>query len=248
MRRGPGKTCGGNMERPIIFIDEDRCDGCGQCVLECAEGALAVVDGKVRLISDSYCDGLGACLSCPRDALRLVTREAAAFDEAAALAARAARRGETPGGERGCPGSAARTLTPLAPLAAQTEAGTPVLRARTPTWPLQLRLIPPAAPFLRHADILLAAQCAGFALPDLHERWLRGRVPVIACPKLDTDGSGTLDRLTALLRGHADAPPASLTVLRMSVPCCAGLDRLAHAAVRRAGLGLIPQTRIVSLG
>lgn len=239
------------MERPIIFIDEDRCDGCGQCVLECAEGALAVVDGKVRLISDSYCDGLGACLHCPRDALRLVTREAAAFDEAAALAAKTARReGAASGGEQArCPGSAARTLAPLAARTAEGVApfAAPTLKARTATWPLQLRLIPPAAPFLRHADILLAAHCAGFALPDLHTGLLRGRVPVIACPKLLDTGDDAQERLTALLRGHAGAPPSSLTVLRMSVPCCAGLERLARAAVRQAGLDLIPRTHVVSL-
>lgn len=236
------------MERPIIYIDEERCDGCGQCVLDCAEGALAVVDGKARLISESYCDGLGACLNCPRDALRLITREAPEFDEAAALAAKAAREGRaSSGGGHGCPGSAARSLSPLTPLDAPQEA-TATARAQLPTWPLQLRLMPPSAPFLRHADILLAAHCAGFALPNLHAEWLRGRVPIIACPKLDNGNNDYLDRLTAILRGHADAPPRSLTVLRMSVPCCAGLEHLARAAVRQAGLSLTPQAHVISLG
>ena len=234
------------MERPIIYIDEERCDGCGQCVLDCAEGALAVVDGKARLISDSYCDGLGACLNCPQDALRLVTREAAAFDEAAALAAKAAQRTPAHAGQ-GCPGSAARSFAPLTPLDAPTE--TPdAVPARTATWPLQLWLVPPAAPFLRHADILLAAHCAGFVLPDLHARWLRGRALIIACPKLDNGNNDYLDRLMSILRGHADAPPRSLTILRMSVPCCGGLEHLARVAVRQAGLDLTPQTHVVSLG
>lgn len=237
------------MERPIIYIDEDRCDGCGKCVLDCAEGALAVIDGKARLISESYCDGLGACLNCPQDALRLITREAPDFDEAAALAAKAAREGRSSsGGGHGCPGSAARSLAPLSPLEAPTAAAASTLRAQTPSWPLQLRLMPPTAPFLRHAHILLAAHCAGFALPDLHERWLRGRVPVIACPKLDNSNNDYLDRLVAILRGHADAPPRSLTILRMSVPCCAGLEHLAHAAVRQAGLDIVPQIHVISLG
>ena len=236
------------MERPIIYIDEERCDGCGQCVLDCAEGALAVVDGKARLVSESYCDGLGACLNCPRDALRLITREAPEFDEAAALAAKAAREGRASyGGGHGCPGSAARSLSPLTPLDAPQDTAATV-RAQLPTWPLQLRLMPPSAPFLRHADILLAAHCAGFALPNLHAEWLRGRVPIIACPKLDNGNNDYLDRLTAILRGHADAPPRSLTVLRMSVPCCAGLEHLARAAVRQAGLSLTPRAHVISLG
>lgn len=237
------------MERPIIYIDEDRCDGCGKCVLDCAEGALAVIDGKARLISESYCDGLGACLNCPQDALRLITREAPDFDEAAALAAKAAREGRSPsGGGHGCPGSAARSLTPLSPLDAPAASAASTLRAQVPTWPLQLRLMPPTAPFLRHAHLLLAAHCAGFALPDLHERWLRGRVPVIACPKLDNGNNDYLDRLVAILLGHADAPPRSLTILRMSVPCCGGLEHLAHAAVRQAGLDIVPQIHVISLG
>lgn len=237
------------MERPIIYIDEERCDGCGKCVLDCAEGALAVIDGKARLISESYCDGLGACLNCPQDALRLITREAPDFDEAAALAAKAAREGRSSsGGGHGCPGSVARSLAPLSPLEAPTAAAASTLRAQAPSWPLQLRLMPPTAPFLRHAHILLAAHCAGFALPDLHERWLRGRVPVIACPKLDNSNNDYLDRLVAILRGHADAPPRSLTILRMSVPCCAGLEHLAHAAVRQAGLDIVPQIHVISLG
>lgn len=237
------------MERPIIHIDEDLCDGCGQCVLDCAEGALAVVDGKARLISESYCDGLGACLNCPRGALRLITREAPDFDEAAALAAKAAREGRPAfSGRHGCPGSAARSLTQLTPLDTPTGGAASTLRAQLPAWPLQLRLLPPTASFLRHADILLAAHCAGFALPDLHERWLCGRVPVIACPKLDNGNNEYLDRLAAILRGHADAPPRSLTVLRMSVPCCAGLEHLARAAVQQAGLNIVPQTHVISLG
>lgn len=144
------------MERPIIEIDEEKCDGCGQCVLDCAEGALAVVNGKARLIRDSYCDGLGACLNCPRGALRIVMREAEAFDEAAALAAKAARDGQAR--PQGCPGSRPRTFAApgniaaapaLTPLFSAADNDIPdSLRARTPSWPIQLRLLPPQAPFL----------------------------------------------------------------------------------------------------
>lgn len=245
------------MERPIIQIDEERCDGCGQCVLACAEGALAIRDGKARLISDTYCDGLGACLSCPRDALKLVVRDAPDFDEAAALAAKAARTDIPKPHAGGCPGSAARVLNPAAgqappvPLASAAAAGAAdggSVPAVLPSWPLQLRLLPPTAPFLRGARILLAAHCSGFALPNLHADWLAGRIPVIACPKLDDAGREYLPRLTAILRGHADAPPVSIDVLRMSVPCCSGLEHLARAAVREAGPDIPIRCHVVRLG
>lgn len=205
------------MERPIIEIDEEKCDGCGQCVLDCAEGALAVVNGKARLIRDSYCDGLGACLNCPRGALRIVMREAEAFDEAAALAAKAARDGQAR--PQGCPGSRPRTFAApgniaaapaLTPLFSAADNDIPdSLRARTPSWPIQLRLLPPQAPFLSGAHVLLAAQCSGFVLPGLHTDWLQGRIPVIACPKLDNNGDYA-ERLARLFAMR----PASVTLLR----------------------------------
>ena len=237
------------MERPIIEIDEAKCNGCGQCALDCAEGALAVIDGKARLISEVFCDGLGACLNCPQGALTLTTREAPEFDEKAALAAKA-RRESPDGAERaaqprpagGCPGSAARSLRPLAgPAAAATDAA---LRVELPTWPIQLRLVPPQAPFLNGAHLLLAAHCAGFALPRLHRDWLAGRVPLIACPKLE-DNALLLEKLTAILRGGRIA---GLTVLRMSVPCCGGLDRLAREALDKAGCDLPLESHVACLG
>ena len=226
------------MERPIIEIDEAKCDGCGQCVLDCAEGALAVVDGKARLIRDSYCDGLGACLNCPRGALRIVMREAEAFDEAAALAAKAARDGQAR--PQGCPGSRLRTFAAPGDAPAAAPSLTPLfsaadddipdsLRARTPSWPIQLRLLPPQAPFLSGAHVLLAAQCAGFVLPGLHTDWLQGRIPVIACPKLDNNGDYA-ERLARLFAMR----PASVTLLRMNVPCCAALEHLARQAQEAA--------------
>ena len=219
------------MERPIIEIDEEKCNGCGQCVLDCAEGALVIVDGKARLVSDVYCDGLGACLHCPQGALRLVTREAADFDEKAALAAKAAREAANAGASVpcSCPGMTIRGLQPLSPL--QGDDDSVSLRAALPSWPIQLRLIPSAAPFLRGGRLLLAAHCAGFALPNLHQDWLTGRVPLIACPKLE-DNALLLEKLTAVLR---DGNPASFEVLRMSVPCCGGLERLALQALQAVG-------------
>jgi NAD-dependent dihydropyrimidine dehydrogenase PreA subunit len=225
------------MQRLIIEIDADKCDGCGQCVLDCAEGALAIVDGKAKLVSDVFCDGLGACLNCPKGALKLTEREAAPFDEAAALAAKAGRVA-APRPQGGCPGAAARTLRPLS---APAAAAPGELRAQLSSWPIQLRLVPPSAPFLQGAHLLLAAHCAGFALPALHQDWLAGRIPLIACPKLE-DNALLLERLTALL---AAAEAQSLTVLRMSVPCCGGLERLAHKAA--AGLSLPVTCEVVRL-
>ena len=192
------------MKRPIIEIDEEKCNGCGQCVLDCAEGALAVIDGKARLVSEVFCDGLGACLNCPQGALTLTTREAPDFDEAAALAAKA---------------------------------------VELPTWPIQLRLVPPQAPFLDGAHLLLAAHCAGFALPNLHKDWLAGRVPLIACPKLE-DNTVLLEKLTAILR---TGRIAGLTVLRMSVPCCGGLERLARQALEAAACNLPLEIHVARL-
>ena len=234
------------MKRPIIEIDEEKCNGCGQCVLDCAEGALAIIDGKAKLVSDVYCDGLGACLNCPQGALRLVEKEAPEFDEKAAMAAKAQRDG-TPRGHAtksgGCPGSMARTFTPLSGGPAAVQAGPQNLKAQLPSWPIQLRLVPPSAPFLRGAHILLAAHCAGFALPNLHADWMRGRVPIIACPKLE-DNEVLVERLTAIIK---QGGITGITVLRMSVPCCGGLDRLAHRAIEAAGSTLTLETHIVQL-
>ena len=172
-----------------------------------------------------------------------------AFDEAAALAAKAARDGQAR--PQGCPGSRVRTfavpgnaaapaLTPL--ISAAGNDVPPSLRARTPSWPIQLRLLPPQAPFLSGAHVLLAAQCAGFVLPGLHDDWLQGRIPVIACPKLDNNGDYA-ERLTRLFAMR----PASVTLLRMSVPCCAALEHLARQAQEAAGSHAALQCHTVHL-
>lgn len=237
------------MKRPIIEVDEEKCDGCGQCVLDCAEGALAIVDGKARLISDVYCDGLGACLNCPQGALHLVTREAPAFDEEAALAAKAARQDKQDIASCSCPGSQVRTLDTIRPLAQpgqdmQMLRGQAAFKAVLPTWPIQLRLIPPTAPFLKNARLLLAAHCAGFALPNLHQDWLVGHVPLIACPKLD-DTQELQARLSAIVR---ESGAMSLEILRMSVPCCGGLESLVRKAVEECGRALTVSSHVVDLG
>ena len=227
--------------RKIIEIDEEKCDGCGQCVTACAEGAIEIRDGKARLVAETYCDGLGACLGeCPQDAIRVVEREADAFSEELVrerLARLDANR-DLPAKPVGCPGVALQSLPPLhaiTPLRS-TPAGTaggepPAELSALGNWPIQLRLVPPHAPFLRGADLLLVADCVPFAMADFHQRLLRGRPVVVGCPKLD-DGQAYVEKLAAIL---TTSDVHSLTIVHMEVPCCTGLVRIAEAAVQRSG-------------
>lgn len=235
--------------RKIVEIDEEKCNGCGLCVPACAEGAIQIRDGKARLVADVYCDGLGACLGeCPQDAIRVIQREAAEFDEEGAKRHVAALRAAPakPSLPCGCPGSAVRDLkleVLASPVGANVQsAGVPPTDSsrdgRAPAehsalgnWPVQLRLVPPNAPFLRGADLLLVADCVPFALADFHRRFLAGRPVVIGCPKLD-DGQQYVEKLAAIL---TTSSPKSLTVIHMEVPCCTGLVRIAQAARQTAG-------------
>lgn len=246
--------------RNIIRIDEDKCNGCGQCILDCAEGALALVDGKAKLVRDSYCDGLGACLSgCPTGALTIEQREADAFDEAAvaammgghaahavpahAVPAMAAASGGCPsqafahGGGGGCPGSMSRQLapakTPQAPAAGE-------IPSELTHWPIQLHLINPGAPQFQGADLMIAADCTAFALGGFHGELLAGKALAIACPKLD-DSMGYLEKLAMLFAG---ARPVRVTVARMEVPCCGGLVRMVLEA-RAMAKSEIPVEEVV---
>jgi NAD-dependent dihydropyrimidine dehydrogenase PreA subunit len=227
--------------RDVIVIDEERCDGCGDCVSACAEGAIAIVDGKARLVSDTYCDGLGACLGhCPQGAITVARREAAAFDEAAVarhLAAGGSAAAATtppvmqvlaqPGPGVGCPGSRPQLMP--------RDGGAPPVAGEQASqlrhWPVQLHLVPPTAAFFQGADVLLAADCVAFAVGDFHQRYLSGRSLAIACPKLDSNQEIYLNKLVAMID---EAQIRSLQVMVMEVPCCGGLLRLAGEAVRRA--------------
>jgi len=208
------------VERVIIKIDEDKCTGCGLCVPGCVEGALKIIDGKAKLVSEVYCDGLGACLGdCPEGALTLETREAEEFDEVAVetfISAKEAKKPEAPPVFGGCPGSAMRNLA-TGDTAAEYDG--PDAQSRLGHWPVQLMLVPPQAPFLKNADVLICADCVPFALPDFHERFLKGRSVVVGCPKLD-DLSFYREKLAAIFK---EASPKSITVLRMEVPCCGGI-------------------------
>jgi len=209
--------------RPIIRIDEKKCTGCGACIPGCAEGALQIVDGKARLIREIYCDGLGACLGeCPEGALTLEERESEAFDEQAVEAHLARKKNEDPL-PCGCPGSAMRTIRPADDLAAPAAAQSISALLH---WPVQLMLVPPGAPFLHEADLLVCADCVPFAMPDLHERYLAGRAVLVGCPKLD-DAAYYRQKLEAIFR---EAQPRSITVLRMEVPCCGGLAHIVTEA------------------
>ncbi len=240
--------------RKMVKIDEEKCNGCGACVPGCAEGALAIVDGKARLVKDSYCDGLGACLGeCPQGAISIEEREAAEFDPAeverhlaaagtaahrappATSAAPAAARLQdagTTGHHGGCPGS---RMMQFSRKSAPTPGDAPTTSAAAQSalnhWPVQLALLPIEAPFYQDTELVLSADCAAFALGDFHARLLKGRALAIACPKLD-DVEPYLDKLTEILRRNR---VRGLVLVHMEVPCCGGIVRLAHEAARRSG-------------
>ncbi len=200
------------MHRKIIKIDEEKCDGCGLCVPSCVEGALQIVDGKAKLVSEVYCDGLGACLGeCPQDALTIEERESDPFDEQAVQKQLSQKIQPA-----ACPGSTLRTFNNKESITdIQEENRSSMLNH----WPVQLMLVPPFAPFLKGANLVVCADCVPFAVPDFHQRYLAGRSVLIGCPKLD-DIAFYRQKLTEIFR---EAQPASVTVLRMEVPCCGGI-------------------------
>jgi NAD-dependent dihydropyrimidine dehydrogenase PreA subunit len=221
------------MKRDIIRIDEDKCNGCGLCIPNCAEGALQIVNGKARLVQDRLCDGLGACLGhCPQDALIIEQRDADEFDEEAVHAYLESQKApqvvEEPLG-CGCPGTRARTVAPKKAVA-PVEAG-----GETPSeltqWPVQLKLVNPAASYFKNSDLLVAADCAPFAYADFHRDFLRGRTVAVGCPKLD-DGMAYVEKLAELIRVN---DLTSITVAHMEVPCCSGLISIVREAVKRSG-------------
>jgi ferredoxin len=237
-------------KRKIIEIDPDLCNGCGSCIAACAEGALALVGGKARLVSDSYCDGLGACIGdCPTGAITVIERQAGAFDADAGRSTvhtGAPRPGDNggvgvppPALACGCPGSHEMVLNPEGGPEAPGS-GDPDRPSQLSHWPIKLRLLNPAAPYLAGADILLLADCAAAACPNLHERLLKGRCVAMGCPKFD-DVDFSVDRLTDIIR---TASPASITVAHMEVPCCNGLLAIARRAAAASGMD-IPIRRTV---
>jgi Pyruvate/2-oxoacid:ferredoxin oxidoreductase delta subunit len=231
--------------RKIITIDEDKCDGCGLCATACHEGAIQIIDGKAKLVSETYCDGLGDCLGeCPQDAITIEEREAAEYDQAAVDAHLAKMAAEKEAGDapkppsRGCPGAAVQSFD-----APATGTGGDFDRpSRLAQWPVLLNLVPPSAPFLRGADLLISADCVAYATANFHEHYLAGKTLVVGCPKFD-DIQHYYEKLKAMF---LEARPRSITVTRMQVPCCGGLSN----AVVRARNETVPDTAlsIVTIG
>lgn len=231
------------IKRKIIEIDEEKCDGCGNCVISCAEGALAIVDGKAKVISDNLCDGLGACLGeCPQDALKIIEREAEAFDEEAVEVHLA---GQESAGEKqesmpcGCPSTRIQSFSPCstANQPVRQSAGGPSALSH---WPVQIRLIPPDAPFLKGADLLVVADCVPVAFPSLHQTFLQGKTVMIGCPKFD-DAEAYIDKFAAIFQ---TAGIKSITTVVMEVPCCSGLPMIVKKGLQKAGRQ-IPSTQVV---
>ena len=210
------------MIRRIIEIDEEKCNGCGLCAQACHEGAIGMVDGKAKLLRDDYCDGLGDCLPvCPMDAIKFVEREAAAYDEAAVLANK--EKKEQP---CGCAGSMAKTIQreEAAPVAAAPQ------QSQLRQWPVQIKLVPVKAPYFDGANLLIAADCTAYAYANFHQEFIRGKIAVVGCPKLDAVEYS--EKLTEIIR-HNDIK--SVTVVRMEVPCCGGIERAAVTALQNSG-------------
>ena len=221
------------MKRKIIQIDESKCNGCGACATACHEGAIGMVNGKAKLLRDDFCDGFGDCLpQCPTGAISFVEREAAAYDEKAVLAARASQARAHAGG--GCPGMRMRTLhRPTAPTSA--AALTPAAESSGPVselaqWPCQIRLVPVNAPYFSDAALLVAADCTAFACASFHRDFMRGKVTLVGCPKLDAVDYS--EKLADVIRANAIT---SVTVVRMEVPCCGGLESAARRALQASG-------------
>ncbi|MDO8717216.1 MAG: 4Fe-4S binding protein [Dehalococcoidales bacterium] len=226
--------------RKIVKIDEAKCDGCGLCVPSCAEGAIQIIDGKARLVSEIYCDGLGACLGeCPMGAITIEERVAAAFDEKATEEHLAEKECE-PSVPCGCPSERVTQFEPAVPNPQSPVASphspipspqSPIPRSTLAHWPVQLTLVPPHAPFLQGADLLLAADCAPFAYANFHQDFLKDHSLLIACPKLD-NMEAHVKKLTDILQ---QSSVKSLTVLHMEVPCCFGLVFMAKQALQASG-------------
>lgn len=234
-------------KRKIIEIEEDKCNGCGQCVPSCAEGAIQIVEGKARLAAEKYCDGLGACLGeCPMDALHIVEREAEEFDEEAVeehlLASSPSPVKEAPVMACGCPSSHIQDFS--RPRACE-DADKPLRvsgMSELSHWPVQIKLVPPTAPFLKGADLLVAADCTPFAYPDFHQEFLRGKVLMVGCPKFD-DAEAYVQKFTDVFR---TAGIKSVTLLTMEVPCCQGLPLIVKKGMAAAGVEIPMQHIVVS--
>ena len=224
------------MIRKIIHIDEEKCNGCGLCASACHEGAIDIIDGKAKLVRENFCDGFGDCLpGCPTGAISFEEREAPAYDEAAVKASQQKKAAEKLMREMhsagGCPGSRMMELHKEKD-APEPAAVSPVFRSvsRLNQWPCQIKLLPTSAPFFEGAKLLIAADCTAYAYANMHEDFMKGKITVIGCPKLDAVDYS--EKLTTIIR---DNDIRSVTIVRMEVPCCGGLQRAAEAALKNSG-------------
>jgi len=219
------------MKRKIVVINEEKCNGCGLCVNACHEGALQLIEGKARLVSESYCDGLGDCLpECPTGAITIEEREADAYDETAVKTnmerAKASSSISTENLPCGCPGTQAKTIQrkelkiPDQPVSAE------MLASQLQQWPCQIKLVPVNAPYFHKAHVLIAADCTAYAYANIHNDFIKNKITLIGCPKLDNIDYA--EKLTEILKANEIR---SLTVLRMEVPCCAGIVHAVQAAL-----------------
>lgn len=220
------------MIRRIIEIDQEKCNGCGACADACHEGAIGMVDGKAELLRDDYCDGLGDCLpTCPTGAISFVEREAAEYDQAAVMENKKKKVDNMHSHDHthahgGCPGSRMRQMSPR-PVKENTSKGSVSQLAQ---WPCQIKLVPVNAPYFDGAKLLIAADCTAYAYASLHDEFMSGRITLIGCPKLD--GVDYSEKLTEILTAN---DVKSVTVVRMEVPCCGGLEQAAKNALIRSG-------------
>ena len=218
------------MIRRIIQIDKEKCNGCGACAQACHEGAISMLDGKAKLMRDDYCDGLGDCLpACPTGAITFVEREAAAYDEQAVMEnkkKKMQKEGMTL--PCGCPGSQSRQIKHAEET--REEAHCAAQESRLSQWPVQIKLVPVNAPYFDGAKLLIAADCTAYAYAAFHERFIRGHITLVGCPKLDSVDYS--EKLTEIIKENNIK---SVTVVRMEVPCCGGLERAAITALKNSG-------------
>ena len=224
------KQGGTVMKRSIIEIDQGKCNGCGACAAACHEGAIAIVNGKAQLMRDDYCDGLGDCLpACPTGAISFVEREAAAYDKQAVLVNKQKKmRHEEMNIRSGCPGVRVKVLPHAEHPGADTAPSASI--SRLSQWPVQIKLVPVNAPYFDGARLLIAADCTAYAYAAFHERFIKGHITLVGCPKLDSVDYS--EKLTEIIRSN---DIKSVTIVRMEVPCCGGLEHAAKTALRRSG-------------
>ena len=228
------------MKRRIIEIDEEKCNGCGACAAACHEGAIGMIEGKAKLLRDDYCDGLGDCLpTCPTGAITFVEREAAAFDKEAVENNQKAQQQDTLA--CGCPGNLSKIIEHPQTNPTAQAATSAMLESQLRQWPVQIKLAPINAPYFKNANLLIAADCTAYAFNNFHERFIKNHVTLIGCPKLDSGDYS--EKLTEIIKNN---DIKSVTIVRMEVPCCGGMEHAAKTALQNSGKFIPWQIFVIS--